>query len=115
MAITKKSLDKKNNDYISYRSSKIVFCNDGRILLTDKDDEIVDLRDCENCKQKDARIAELEKQVKIKEIAFLNEIPYFETDKERQLYIKIKLEQAEEALKKAEGKWKRKLVSHKKN
>jgi|LSQX01.3.fsa_nt_gb hypothetical protein len=52
-----------NNDFVSYRSSKIVFCQDGRILLTDKDDELVDLRDCENCKQKDARIAELEKQL----------------------------------------------------
>jgi effector-binding domain-containing protein len=103
----------KNNDYISYRSSKIVFCQDGRILSTDKDDEIVDLRDCENCKQKDQRIAELEKQVKIKEIAFLNEIPWldyyldwekFGTDKERQLYIKKRLEQAEEELKNREGK-----------
>lgn len=112
--MSKKSLDEKNNDYISYKSSKIVFCKDGRILLTDKDDEIVDLRDCENCKQKDQRIAELEKQVKIKEIAFLNEMPsldYYEDLKnwkggkpERQLYIKKRLEQAEEALKQLEGK-----------
>ena len=51
------------NDFVSIRNEKIVFCKDGRILLLDEDTEIVDLRDCENCKQKDARIAELEKQL----------------------------------------------------
>lgn len=57
------------------------------------------------------RIAELEKQVAIREIAFLNEIPHWDyyydwekfEDEERQLYIKKRFEQAEEALKKAEG------------
>ena len=62
--MSKKSLDEKNNDYISYKSSKIVFCQDGRILLIDKDTELVDLRDCENCKQKDQLIAELGKALK---------------------------------------------------
>lgn len=61
--MSKKSLDEKNNDYISYKSSKIAFCQDGRIFLTDKDTEFVGLRDCENCKQKDQRIADLEKQL----------------------------------------------------
>jgi hypothetical protein len=63
-----------NNDFVSYKSSKIVFCQDGRILLTDKDDEIVVLRDCENCKQKDQRIAELEKQLAEKDKLLENAI-----------------------------------------
>lgn len=44
------------NDFVSYRNEKIVFCKDGRIFSIDKDTELVDLRDCENCKQKDQRI-----------------------------------------------------------
>lgn len=49
-----------NNDFVSYKNEKIVFCQDGRIFFIDKDTELVDLRDCENCKQKEQRIAELE-------------------------------------------------------
>ena len=116
--MSKKSLDEKNNDYISYKSSKIVFCKDGRILLTDKDDEIVDLRDCENCKQKDQRIAELEKQLAIRDKALewacikiedlrcenadIADYEYNEIKTETRK--KLLFEQAEEALKQLEGK-----------
>lgn len=54
------SKEKNFNDFVSYKNEKIVFCQDGRIFLIDKDTELVDLRDCENCKQKDQRISELE-------------------------------------------------------
>lgn len=49
------------NDFVFYKNEKIVICKDGRIFSIDKDTELVDLRDCENCKQKDQCIAELEK------------------------------------------------------
>lgn len=128
--MSKKSLDKKkNNDYISYRSSKIVFCNDGRILLTDKDTEIVgldkngkeifegdvvkvyytEIRDCENCKQKDQRIAELEKQLAIRdkalELAVREELNTYQFTLGAIVKTRCSewLEQAEEALKKLKG------------
>ncbi len=58
------SKEKNFNDFVSYKNGKIVFCRDGRIFSIDKDTELVDLRDCENCKQKDQRISELEKENK---------------------------------------------------
>jgi len=107
IAIEKLKEYEKNNDYISYKSSKIVFCQDGRIWLIDKDDELVDLRDCENCKQKDQRIAELEKQLAIRdkalELACIHMEGLVNIETGKFLVARYFLEQAEEYLKKAEG------------
>ena len=53
----------KNNEFIAIKEAKIVFTPDGRILFLDKDTEVVNLKECTDCKQKDQRIAELEEQL----------------------------------------------------
>jgi len=53
----------KNNEFIAIKEAKIVFTPDGRILFLDKDTEVVNLKECTDCKQKDQRIAELEEEL----------------------------------------------------